>query len=377
MGVDVGVIEFNPTGQRPELLPSLGDHTIAVVGYNSQLDHSWIGDEKFIVMAESRAIPVIQCILDHPSLRWPEFDTNLGAPNVRYVFLSHYCEQYFRRYGDPNAHMGVVNCLINPLSRVDDVSREAFLARDVACLIALNLRRLGGTTDELETKLRELEPRLADAVREAIERARFDLDNPLVLHLEGSLARRRIELPNKVMHVCAGIVEDMTHIWRRRRIFEVAARFPVLIQTDLPPPELVASAAATFRTTPEWTNPKATLARMKSCRAVLSVSLTNDALHDRTGNAVNAGCVAVVEDNVAHRRVFKSDENALLFRYDDDSLERCLDLVCHQPERAYDIARRGTPLRDDPTFRFNGCDELLKLARLRRGIESRPAPAGS
>jgi len=363
VGVDLEVIEFNPSGQRPELNTSLDDKTIAVIGVNSQLDHSWIGDESFIALAARRNIPVIQWILDHPSLRWPAFENNLDAANVRYVFVSRFCEQYFRRYAVPGARTATAICAFTRLSRADDLSWKAFIAREIHCLIPLNLRRLGGTADELEVKLRELEPRLAEAVREAIETTRFDLVSPLVSHLERALARRGIEVPDKVMHVCAALVEDMTHIWRRRRVFEVAARFPVMIQTDLPPPDLVAKRVATFRSTPDWTDPKATLERMKSCRAVLSLSLTNDALHDRVGNAVNAGCVPVVEDNIAHRRVFKPDKSALVFRFDDDSLERCLDLVCHQPGRAYDIARRSTVLRDDPTFRFSGCDDLLKLAR--------------
>jgi hypothetical protein len=176
-GVDIEVIEFNPSGQRPELQRCLDDKTIAVIGYNSQLDHSWIGDKKFIAMAADRRIPVIQWILDHPSLRWPQFDLNLDAPNVRYGLVSHYCEQYFHRYAVPGARTSVASCTANPLSRVDDMSRDSFLARDIACIIPLNLRRIGGTAEELETRIRELEPRVADAVRDAIERARFDLDN--------------------------------------------------------------------------------------------------------------------------------------------------------------------------------------------------------
>jgi hypothetical protein len=362
VGVDVGVIEFNVTGQRPELLAALGDDTIAVIGYNSQLDQSWIGEETFVAMAARRGIPVIECILDHPSHRWPEFAHNLDAPNVRYVFVSRYCEQYFLRYAVPHANTATVSFPTNPFSRATDTSREAFLSRDIACMIPLNLRRLGGTLAELDAKVSALAPPLAEAVRDAIGRARHDLDNPLVLHLEHTLAQRKIEVPDKVVHVCAALVEDATSAWRRRRIFEVASRFPVLIQTDLPPPDLAANAAATFRATPEWTNPKATIERMKSCRSVLSVSVTNDALHDRMGNAISAGCVAVVEDNAAYRRWVTSGESALLFRYDDDSLERALDLVCHHPERAYDIAQRGLVLRDDPAFRFGGGDGLLRLA---------------
>jgi hypothetical protein len=372
MGVPFEVIEFNSSGQRPELRPALGESTIAVIGYNSQLDHSWIGEEKFVAMAEQRQIPVIQCILDHPSNRWPEFSLNLNARNVRYLFVAGYCEQYFQRYCVPGAHTVTASFTASPLARADDVSREDFLARDIPCLIALNLRRQSGTGEEMEARIGTLEPRVADTVREAIDPARHDLDNPLTMHLERALSLRGIELPNQIMHVCAAIVEDMTHLWRRRRIFEVASAFPVLIQTDLPPPELVARGVAAFRTGAEWTDPGATVERMKSCRSVLSVSLTNDALHDRTGNGVNAGCVPIVEDNTAHRRLFEDRKNALFFRYDDDSLERCLALVCHDPERAWDIARRSTPLRDDPVFRFPGSHRLLDLVPA--PVTSRNAP---
>jgi hypothetical protein len=362
MGIPFEVIEFNSNGQRPELLPALGEQTVAVIGHNSQLDHSWIGGEKFVAMAEQRGIPVIQCILDHPSNRWPEFTLDLEARNVRYLFIARYCEQYFQRYCVPGASTVVACFTANPLSRADDVSRNAFLARDIPCLIALNLRRQAGTGEEMEARIGTLEPDLAAAVRAAIDGARHDLDNPLTVHLERALADRRIAVSNETMHACASLVEDTTHVWRRHRIFAVASRFPVLIQTDLPPPELVAGAVGTFQTGAEWTDPKATMARMKSCRAVLSVSLTSDALHDRTGNGVNAGCVPIVEDNVVHRRLFKDRKSALFFRYNDDSLERCLALVCHDPERAWEIAHRSTALRDDPAFRFPGCHGLLDLA---------------
>ncbi len=46
-----------------------------------------------------------------------------------------------------------------------------------------------------------------------------------------------------------------------------------------------------------------TLLRMTQCRSVLSVSPLNDMIHDRTMNAVNAGCVPIVEDNLAHRSI--------------------------------------------------------------------------
>jgi len=361
-GLRVRVQEFNEGGQRPELQQCLDDDPIAVVGYNCQLDHSWIGEENFIVAAGKKNIPVIQWILDHPSLRWPEFVHNPNAPNVRYLLVSNYCEQYFRRYALPGARTGVASSTFNPHSRVDDASRDSFLARDIGCLVPLNLRRVGGTEEELEARIESLDSDLRDVVREAIERARFDLSNPLVLHLEQALARKHLELPNPLMHVCCAILEDMTQIWRRRRIFAVAAQFPVLIQTDLPPPDLLPKAVARFRTGTEWTNPKATAARLKACRAVLSVSLAADAFHDRTGNAMNAGCVAIVEDNVVHRRLFTPGKNALFFRYDDDSLERCLDLVCNAPDRAYEIAHAARALRGRRLRRHSGWHNILDLA---------------
>jgi hypothetical protein len=56
--------------------------------------------------------------------------------------------------------------------------------------------------------------------------------------------------------------------------------------------------------------------------------------------------------------------NALLFRYEDESLAECLDLVCNRPERAYEIAQAGFALRDDPAVRFGGFDNILRLARM-------------
>jgi len=361
-GVDVRVVEFGESGQRPELNECLDDRTIAVLGYNSQLDHSWIGEENFIAAAGRKNIPVIQWMLDHPSLHWPQFDNSPNAPNVRYLFVSDYCKSYFHRYGLPQAQTGVCSAGFNPLSRIDALSRQEFLARQIPCLIPLNLRRVGGTQDDLQARIASLQPDLQQVVREAIERARFDLSSPLEIHLENALAQKGLEIPHLSMHVCMSLVEDMTQIWRRRRIFEIASRFPVLVQTDHPPPELVANATAAFRNAPEWTNPKATLARLKECRAVLSVSPINDGWHDRTANAINAGCVPIVEDNVLHRRILTPDKTALFFRYDDDSLERCLDLVCNDPERAYAVADAAMPLRDDPDIRYAGWQNIIDLA---------------
>ena len=108
-----------------------------------------------------------------------------------------------------------------------------------------------------------------------------------------------------------------------------------------------------------------TLARIPTCRSVLSVCPVNDMIHDRTMNALNGGCVAILEDNFASKSIFEHGKNALLFRYDDDSIEECLDIVCNQPERAYRIARAGMKLREDPQLRFGQFHNILDLARRR------------
>ena len=46
-----------------------------------------------------------------------------------------------------------------------------------------------------------------------------------------------------------------------------------------------------------------------------------------TQNGLNAGCVVIVEDTPTHRRLFTHGKNALLFRYDDNSLAECLDVA--------------------------------------------------
>jgi hypothetical protein len=108
-----------------------------------------------------------------------------------------------------------------------------------------------------------------------------------------------------------------------------------------------------------------TLARMSLCRAVLSVSPMSGLIHDRTMNALNAGCVAIAEDNLGSKGILQHKENALLFRYDDDSLDECLDIMCNQPERCCKIAEAGCRLRDDPRIRFGQFHNIIRLAQRR------------
>jgi hypothetical protein len=146
------------------------------------------------------------------------------------------------------------------------------------------------------------------------------------------------------------------------KIFEAASKFPVLIQTDVVPEALLPGAAAAFSGDPRANSMPNTIARMKSCRAVCNANYANDMIHDRTQNGLNSGCVVIVEDTPTHRRLFTHGRNALLFRYNDDSLAECFDVVCNQPERAFDIARAGFPLRRNKAIRVGGFENMLELA---------------
>jgi hypothetical protein len=101
---------------------------------------------------------------------------------------------------------------------------------------------------------------------------------------------------------------------------------------------------------------------MRLCRAVLSVSPINDSIHDRTCNALNAGCLPILEDNLAHRGLFVHGENALLFRYDDDSIAASLALACSRPDRVYAMASQARALRDHGRFRFGLFGNIVDLA---------------
>jgi Glycosyl transferases group 1 len=354
------LVEFETPGDRPQLRQCL-DNAIGVMGLNSQLDHCWLGEETFLDVATEHNVPVVHWILDHPSARWPEFG-HATPSNSLFLFGSGYCEAYFRRYVFSGARTAwTAGVGPNWRSRLAELSRASFLQRNILCLIALNLRRLGGTLEDASTLRHALEPALRDAVEDSIERARHDLAGPLEAHLAAALAARGRELPSDQFHRCFQIVEDTRAIEHRLRIFEVAARFPVLIQTDHAPVSLQCAPRPTVRTDAVATSMAGTIARMKSCRAVLSANFANDVVHDRTTNALNAGCIAIVEDTPIHRQLFEHGKNALLFRYDDESLAECLDLVCHRPDRACEIAKAGFALRDHPAIRFGGFNNAFDL----------------
>jgi hypothetical protein len=355
-------------GFRPELQLSLEDRATAVLGFNSTLDHSWLASGSFLAAAALSGIPVLQWILDHPSSRWHEFYAST-ASNSRFLLNTEQERQYFQTYclpGAATAAMGGVGP--NRRSRIGRLERQAFMRRRFRCMIPLSLHRVR-TMAENDEAMVALAPPLSDVARQAIAGARFDLTEPLHQHLVAALAAHKTDVPPPTFNAICHLVEQSVQTIRRLKIFDAARKFPVLVQSDDGAKPYFEGAAVALETNVSM---QFTLARMPTCRSVLSVSPMNDMIHDRTVNALNGGCVAILEDSPVARSVFQHGKNALLFRYDDDSIEECLDIVCNQPERAYEIARAGMALRDHPQLRFGQFHNILDLAR--RDI-SRPAKA--
>ena len=233
------------------------------------------------------------------------------------------------------------------------------MQRRFACMIPLSLHRVHSMAQNDEA-MSALEAPLADVAREAIVAAQFDLIGPLHPHVAAALAARNTSVSAQTFNSICRVVEQSVQTIRRLKIFSVAQNFPVLIQSDSSATPYFNGGTALLETNVSM---QFTLARIPACRSVLSVSPINEMIHDRTMNAINAGCVAILEDTPAGRSIFNHDRNALLFRYDDDSIEECLDIVCNQPERAFEIARAGIKLRDDPRLRFGQFHNILDLAR--------------
>ncbi len=285
-----------------------------------------------------------------------------ASTNTRFLLNSEQERQYFESYclpGALTATMGGVGP--NWRSRITRLTRQAFMQRRFACMIPLSLHRVHSIAQNDEA-MSALEPPLADAARDAIASAQFDLIAPLHPHVAAALAARNNSVSNQTFNSICRVVEQSVQTIRRLKIFAVAQKYPVLIQSDSSATSYLGNSAALLETN---VGMQLTLARMPMCRAVLSVSPANDMIHDRSMNALNGGCVAILEDNLASKAIFKHNKNALLFRYTDDSLDQCLDVVCNQPERAYEIAQAGMALRDDPRLRFGQFHNILDLAQRR------------
>jgi hypothetical protein len=358
-GVLCRSITLRADGFRPELQLCLDDRATAVLGFNSTLDHSWFASGSFLAAAALSGIPVLQWILDHPSSRWHEFYAS-SATNSRFLLNTEQERQYFQTYclpGAATAAMGGVGP--NRRSRIGRLERQAFMQRRFSCMIPVSLHRVRSMAENDEVMAALAAP-LSDVARQAIASARFDLAGPLHQHLVAALAAHGKDVPTPTFNAICHVVEQSVQTIRRLKIFDAARKFPVLVQSDDSAKPYFDGATAALETNVTM---QFTLARMPSCRSVLSVSPMNDMIHDRTMNALNGGSVAILEDNIAARSVFKHGKNALLFRYDDDSIEECLDIVCNRPELAYEIARAGMALRDHPRLRFGQFHNILDLAR--------------
>ncbi len=359
-GIEGKALALNSSGQRPELQQCLEDQPVAVLGFNSQLDNSWLSTGSFLAAAARRKVPVIQWILDHPSARWPEFKTSTAA-NSRFLLNTRFAQQYFHQFCMPGALTDTTGGVgPSKRSRIGALSHDSFLSRPIQCLIPISLKRAGRTIADTQATMAALDGPLARAVREAHASAMFDLMQPLNVHLMAALDRLPQAVTDGTFNSCYQVLEELVQGSRRLKIFEVARNFPVLIQSDETAAPHFQGAVAKLA---ENVGMQATMARMPSCRAVLSVSPLNDLIHDRTMNALNAGCVSLIEDNLAHRGVFQHGKDALLFRYEDDSLRECLDIVCNQPERACAIAMSGMALRDAVPFANCSFHAIVDLAR--------------
>jgi hypothetical protein len=362
LGIDCGHINLRGAHATDELHGCLArGPAVALLGFNAQLDHVWLAAEALLDVAARHGVTVTQWIFDHPSARWPEFNRS-NARNSRFVFHSPYSQAYFQRYCCPGAATTTAGS-IGPHRRSRSAAETfaAFSCRPVRCLIALSLSRLDRTAVQTEEEIESLERSLQCALKEATTRARFDLDQPLERHLATALADGELALDDPDFSRCFRLLNDSVQYLRRAEIMRVAQAFDVTIQSDETARALVEGGRARFRA---GVSSVTTLDNMPRCRTALSVSPVNDSVHDRACNALNAGCLPILEDNRAHRGLFAHGENALLFRYGDGSLAECLALACASPDRLYPMADRAAAMRDLPPFRFGAFRNIVALAGL-------------
>lgn len=359
-GISSRAVTLNADGLRPELQLCIDD-SAAVLGFNSDLDHSWLPSGKFLDAAERNGIPVLQWILDHPSCRWPEF-TASTTQNCKYLLNTDNQREYFESYCLPGAITAAMGGIgPNRRSHVGFLTQHAFMERPFVCMAPLSLHRLWSMA-ETDAALKAMQRPLADVAQAAIASAQCDLFGSLQSHVTAALAAsNQCALPQTFNLLCR-LVEHSVQTFRRLKIFATARKYPVLIQSDDSAAPFVNGGVAILATD---VGMRLTLARFPMCRTVLSVSPNSDMIHDRTMNALNAGCVAIAEDNLAAHGLLKHKVNALLFRYNDDSLDECLDIACHQPERAYEIAQAGMQLRQDPRLGVGRFHNIIDLAQLR------------
>jgi hypothetical protein len=354
------VVELNENVFETNLRRCLKNPDAVIVGYNSQLDHSYVDGKSLVIEAVKKKIPVIQWILDHPATRWPEFNRS-AAGHSAFLLNTEYEKRYFLRFCAPGANARVIGGVgPSKRSRIALVAKEAFLARPGNCLVALGFKRIGKSIEETLAEIGALEINISKTINRSVNAAKYDLENPLEMHLLESLSKYSIVLDNDKFNYCFRLMEDCVQALRRAIIFETARRYAVCVQSDDTAAPYAQGGVASFSSD---VNMRSTLFKMQDYRSILSVSPINDLIHDRTMNAINAGCVPIVEDNIAHRRVFEHGKNALLFRYGDDSLDECLNIACNKPEIAWSIAQEAFARRDDPDVCNVKFRNIIEVAR--------------
>ena len=107
------------------------------------------------------------------------------------------------------------------------------------------------------------------------------------------------------------ILEEKVQVFRRLHVFKIARDYPVLIQSDESAREFAEGGKAEFA---HDVGMQSTHSRMPFSRAIVSVSHLNDMIYDRTLNGLNAGCVNVVEDSLAHRESIPESEECSIFQ---------------------------------------------------------------
>jgi hypothetical protein len=211
----------------------------------------------------ARNVPVIHWVLDPAPGGQIRHAT---TANSRFLFLSRFSEKYFQRYALPGSLTGYVTSTgVSRHSRVSRLTRADFLARPHNCLIPLNLRRVGGTLEDALVRRDSLEPKLVEAVDDAIERAYFDLDLdlPIETHLVAALADAGASLANDRFNFCLQIIEEVVQDQAPTVDFKIARDFPVLIQSDETATPFAAGGRAAFETNVDM---KTTISRMRDAR---------------------------------------------------------------------------------------------------------------
>src|SRR5260221_3132937 len=97
-GIDYDFLDLRLPEPKGEMRRFLAEGPrVAFLGFNSQIDHSWLESEPFVLAAARHGATVVQWLCDHPSVNWAEF--NYPDPSATgFVFHSRYSQAYFERY---------------------------------------------------------------------------------------------------------------------------------------------------------------------------------------------------------------------------------------------------------------------------------------